>query len=389
MINDDDDNLKDLTFEDEHIIRSVSLDDEQRVKVLSPSLLVAKRFFRNKLAIVGLVIISTMFLFSFIGGWFSPYQEDQVFQGYNNMSNDYAAVTVNTEYRYSEANPGSLPALARAMLILALNNGQTGFDYNGINYNLIQEGKQFYRITRGNEDIALASKKIFDAKSKDIVFNYSFKYLAEKAMQPGNAATFALGGKSYAVETANGAASIFQLNGKLRTLYANISDFVVQPVTEDVFLSIDFKAAIQKAVEQDAGSFTYTPENGKKEQYTIVRKDNQFFVKRITSTYLIKIYESPTKSHLLGTDANGMDIMTRLMYGGRISLIIGFIVILLENSIGVVLGGISGYFGKWIDNLIMRLVDIFNCIPQIPLLIILGAIMDSTGINPQRRIYYL
>lgn len=381
--------FEDIVFEDEHISKSITLDDEQRIKVLSPSMLVAKRFFRNKLAIVGLVIILSMFLFSFVGGWISPYEEDQSFLGYDNLSKDYAGVTVNTEYRYTEATPGSLPTLARARLILALNNNQTDFEYEGKIYYLVKEGEEFYQVMSGNEEIALASKKIFDAGSENAVFSYTFKYYALKAMQENIADTFFLDGKSYTVESNKGIASIFQVDGGKKSLYANISDFVVLPMSNDIFLSIDFKAAIQDAVIKNAESFDFSNENGEKVNYTIVRKDNQFFIKRITSTYLIKIYESPSKQHLLGTDANGMDILTRLMYGGRISLIIGFIVILLENSIGVVLGGISGYFGKWIDNIIMRLVDIFNCIPHIPLLIILGAIMDSTGVNPQRRIYYL
>ena len=58
-----------------------------------------------------------------------------------------------------------------------------------------------------------------------------------------------------------------------------------------------------------------------------------------------------------------MDILTRLMYGGRISLMIGFVVVILETIIGVVLGGLAGYFGKWVDMLIMRIVDIFDRIP--------------------------
>ena len=57
-----------------------ALDDERRVKVLSPGQLVAKRFFRNKLAMAGLIILIVMFIFSFIGGMVSPYQESQVFQ---------------------------------------------------------------------------------------------------------------------------------------------------------------------------------------------------------------------------------------------------------------------------------------------------------------------
>ena len=58
-----------------------------------------------------------------------------------------------------------------------------------------------------------------------------------------------------------------------------------------------------------------------------------------------------------------MDLLTRIMYGGRVSLMIEFIVVIIETTIGVMLGGIAGYFGKAIDNLIMRIVDIFNCIP--------------------------
>ena len=85
--------------------------------------------------------------------------------------------------------------------------------------------------------------------------------------------------------------------------------------------------------------------------------------------------------HWMGTDNLGYDIMTRLMYGGRVSLTIGFVVIILETLIGVVLGGISGYFGGWVDNVIMRIVDLLSCIPQIPLMLILGAALDGLGFN--------
>jgi len=64
---------------DEHISQSDSLDDEQRVKMLSPTMLVAKRFVRNRLAIIGLIIILAMFAFSFVGGWLHPYPETKIF----------------------------------------------------------------------------------------------------------------------------------------------------------------------------------------------------------------------------------------------------------------------------------------------------------------------
>ncbi len=102
---------------------------------------------------------------------------------------------------------------------------------------------------------------------------------------------------------------------------------------------------------------------------------------------------SPSKDHLLGTDSMGMDIFVRLMYGGRISLTIGFIVVILETLLGVLLGGLAGYFGGWVDQLIMRIVDVFNCIPTLPILLIASAVLDSFSsrdlIPASSRIYFL
>ncbi len=96
-----------------------------------------------------------------------------------------------------------------------------------------------------------------------------------------------------------------------------------------------------------------------------------------------------SRVHWLGTDKNGFDIFTRLMYGGRISLKIGFIVVFMEMFIGIVLGGISGYFGKWVDQLIMRICDILNCVPTLPLLLIAAQVLESLDVAPSQKIYYL
>ncbi len=98
----------------------------------------------------------------------------------------------------------------------------------------------------------------------------------------------------------------------------------------------------------------------------------------------------PSGIHWLGTDTSGFDVFVRLMYGGRISLLISFLVIFLEMLIGIILGGISGYFGKWVDQLIMRIVDIFFCLPTLPILLILSATIVSIKTIPsEHRIYYL
>ncbi len=91
--------------------------------------------------------------------------------------------------------------------------------------------------------------------------------------------------------------------------------------------------------------------------------------------------------HLMGTDDDGYDIFTRLMYGGRVSLTIGLLVVFLQTFIGVVFGGIAGYFGGWVDNLIMRIVDILSCVPTIPIMLILSVVF--TEITDISKLYYM
>ena len=135
----------------------------------------------------------------------------------------------------------------------------------------------------------------------------------------------------------------------------------------------------KEVVQQIPSTYTYTDENG--ETVTVTQ------ILEHTST--INSYDSPSKEHLLGTDDNGFDVFVRLMYGGRISLTIGFIVVILETIIGIILGALAGYFGGWVDQIIMRVVDIFNCIPTLPILLIASALIDSWNLDADQRIYIL
>ncbi len=88
--------------------------------------------------------------------------------------------------------------------------------------------------------------------------------------------------------------------------------------------------------------------------------------------------------HLLGCDINGRDNFSRLLYGGRISLTIGFLALLISFPIGLLYGGISGYFGGKIDNILMRIAEAIMSIPTFYLLIILAAILPSNMTSAQR-----
>lgn len=90
--------------------------------------------------------------------------------------------------------------------------------------------------------------------------------------------------------------------------------------------------------------------------------------------------------HILGCDINGRDNFSRLLYGGRISLTIGFLALLISFPIGLIYGGISGYFGGITDNILMRISEAVMSIPTFYLLIILAAILPSNMTSAQRFI---
>lgn len=110
----------------------------------------------------------------------------------------------------------------------------------------------------------------------------------------------------------------------------------------------------------------------------------------VGASYMGVNVKAPISSkHWLGTDADGRDVLTRLMYGGRISLIVGFGVVAVELLIGIILGGIAGYYGGFIDMILMRIVEMFYCIPFVPLMLIISAIMLGYGISPKLKIYFI
>ena len=130
--------------------------------------------------------------------------------------------------------------------------------------------------------------------------------------------------------------------------------------------------------EYSVSETTYTVDG---KEYTI----RQTTEKSLKDNFL----DGPSATHILGTDNEGYDIFVRLMYGGRISLTVSFIAVFLITILGVILGGIAGYFGGAIDNIIMRLCDILICLPGIPILLIISTILDASEIDAKYRIYLL
>ena len=93
---------------------------------------------------------------------------------------------------------------------------------------------------------------------------------------------------------------------------------------------------------------------------------------------LFSITAAPSSLHWLGTDELGRDELSRLIYGGRVSLLVGVAAALLSTAIGIVVGALAGYYGGWIDTVLMRLVDLMLAFPAIFLLLIIFSIRGSS-----------
>ena len=136
----------------------------------------------------------------------------------------------------------------------------------------------------------------------------------------------------------------------------------------------------------ESGTVSYTPN-----EYVITNDDGTTTVIQQTTERQEKdnYLAPPSKDHLLGTDEQGYDVFTRLMYGGRISLSVSFIAVFVITVLGVILGGIAGYFGGVVDNIIMRICDILMCLPGIPILLIISTLLEAAEVDAKYRIYWL
>jgi peptide/nickel transport system permease protein len=95
--------------------------------------------------------------------------------------------------------------------------------------------------------------------------------------------------------------------------------------------------------------------------------------------------EPPSLEHPFGTDPLGRDLLTRVLYGGRISMTVGFMVVVVTLLIGIPVGAVSGYFGGWIDNVLMRITDTVLSLPILLVLILLSAMLREMDMPLLRR----
>jgi len=463
--------------------KPLALDDAQRIKVLSPSSLVAKRFFKNKLALVGLAILIFMFAMSFIGPFFYPYKQTDKFSTVNALELDYAVcgeLTSFTKYlvvnddaakdakllvdsfiktlnekgensgEFSRGNSsfiieksndylyrvyatsfvlGNIDALTGApksgeftdeekdALASAIESRQTEFDLGSRHYVIDKKSKTLAVVTvkvpaEEKIEVILASKLVLDAVKTGTNISESFKVAVLNALDTGSA--FEYEGATYTFETGEGDNVV--IKDASGNPYVVLSHYSIRHASGEDSFDIDFKNRVAEVVSgmeksgEKFATFEYdvpqlnpetkkydVDENGnyvlERETLSVTPKETagerRYYVTYSQRKEVIDIYGAPSAKHILGTDGDGFDVFSRIMYGGRVSLIVGFVVVILETILGVIMGGIAGFFGGWVDTLIMRLVDIFYCIPTMPIMIILASLFDQLQMPPYNRLFWM
>jgi len=514
----------------------LALDDTERVKVLSPGRLVTKRFFRNKLAMVGLSILIIMFAFSFIGAIIYPYSQTQLFYKFDYLNVNYASATERTE-NVAYAVPGgpklasaianrfnsyiheleasgvmqktvtgtdgedyivtklgdrvytlsatqiipigvykqgsevavydglansfewadeSMTAELKEIVVAEISKRSKEFEHQGLHYSITSARRKYtimcmdpvyngsinsdifmssivdnlggdfeyegktYRVTgtgSGSFDVAeigdvntslIASTYVFNAVDVTMDITDEFRINALLAMHDDG--TFIDGGAIYMINSSeDGDLFITDASG---AEVAALSTFSIRRYSGQDTLSLDFKETVESIIAgmaadnattaefvkgvhaiNDSGEFLYNDDGTplfEDVEITITRKHTGEYVLTCEQiTYLIDIFSPPNREHWVGTDGDGMDVLARMMYGGRISLMVGFVVVILEIFLGVIMGGISGFFSGWVDTLIMRIADVFYCIPGYPILIIEGALFDKLKMDPYIRLIWM
>ncbi|MBP5312819.1 MAG: ABC transporter permease [Clostridia bacterium] len=468
--------------------KPLALDDAQRVRVLSPSRLVVKRFLKNKLAITGLVILIFMFVMCFIGPIFYPYSQTDKFNKIDALNLDYAvcgelssytkyvtsadaddpvvndlklridseiiameaagetkrssvkdgyeivvekvtdrvykAYVAGKESEIAVCNPslgilvsGNISEALLGAVKAASAANQKTFEFEGNSYRLVNKNKFEVSVIavvkdENTGDSLIATKLVFDSVDHTKEIENDFKVEALSGI--AEMRSFTYGGKTYSFDEEEGGNLLIRDDAGNAVAY--ISKYSVRHSSGADSLDLGFKmeaAATVNKMQEDGvreGGFRYDvpqlnpetseydrDENGNlilvKEDLNVLQKEvageKRYYISYMMNKQLISIYEAPSASHILGTDGDGYDVFARILYGGRVSLLVGFVVVILETILGVIMGGIAGFFGGWVDTLIMRLVDIFYCIPTMPIMIIIASVFDYYKLHPYMRLLWM
>ena len=314
----------------------------------------------------------------------------------------YTITKTSDGINYAE---GSLGEEFEAAMLAAIESEAKAFSFEGVNYTILNKDETHHVYTSGEPSMAMVYTR-FTLDTYETGLKVSDEFRVNALLAAYDSGKFSYEGQKYTIKSNDDVLEIFDAQGNE---FAEFSTISIRRYSGEDSMDYDLKKALNTVIEEmqetdlktteltyrlpmqdENGVYTYDEQGNL--QYadgdlTISQRDTGSYVINCHQTiYVIDKFAAPSGTHILGTDGDGFDVLARIMYGGRISLMVGFVVVSLQILLGVIMGGLAGYYGGWVDNLIMRLVDIFYCLPSMPIMIILGAMMDALRMNTYVRL---
>lgn len=314
----------------------------------------------------------------------------------------YTITKTSDGINYAE---GSLGEEFEAAMLAAIESEAKAFSFEGVNYTILNKGEAHHVYTSGEPSMAMVYTR-FTLDTYETGLKVSDEFRVNALLAAYDSGKFSYEGQKYTIKSNDDVFEIFDAQGNE---FAEFSTISIRRYSGEDSMDYDLKKALNTVIEEmqetdlktaeltyrlpmqdENGVYTYDEQGNLQYEdgdLSISQRDTGSYVISCHQTiYVIDKFAAPSGTHVLGTDGDGFDVLARVMYGGRISLMVGFVVVSLQILLGVIMGGLAGYYGGWVDNLIMRLVDIFYCLPSMPIMIILGAMMDALRMNTYVRL---
>ena len=314
----------------------------------------------------------------------------------------YTITKTSDGINYAE---GSLGEEFEAAMLAAIESEAKAFSFEGVNYTILNKDETHHVYTSGDPSMAMVYTR-FTLDTFETGLKVSDEFRVNALLAAYDSGKFSYEGQKYTIKSNDDVLEIFDAQGDE---FAEFSTISIRRYSGEDSMDYDLKKTLNTVIEEmqekdlktaeltyrlpmqdENGVYTYDEQGNLQYEdgdLTISQRDTGSYVINCQQTiYVIDKFAAPSGTHVLGTDGDGFDVLARIMYGGRISLMVGFVVVFLEILLGVIMGGLAGYYGGWVDNLIMRLGDIFYCLPSMPIMIILGAMMDALRMNTYVRL---
>ncbi|MDD3400608.1 MAG: ABC transporter permease [Eubacteriales bacterium] len=269
----------------------------------------------------------------------------------------------------------------------AIKELQEEFEFEGADYTISYEGADPEVFNAEGVSVMNVSDEFAVITSKYDLLSDDFHYILACEYAIANGETvFTYNEEEFTLVTGEFDTTVINAAGEEIGM---VSDIIMGAEEVGTELTVNFRLSAQEAIRSHAASFDFVDQFGVQKTARLNIVNTNYYLEVQKDASLLRMREEPTIKHLLGTDVNGMDVTIRLMQGGQVSLLVGFVVVFFEMIIGIIVGGFSGYFGGWVDTLLMRFVDLFNALPFYPIVIILGSLMDDLQLGGWPRIMAL